>query len=85
MYFNNGFDVLFLTRFALYCFIKNSIYSVLFTSYRNCSIERRFSYLYDHASLTHNVLHRHVVWKHNYPHGMFFYTIGKQTIIGRAT
>jgi hypothetical protein len=85
MHFNNNFDVLFLTRFELYCFIKISIYSVLFTSYRNCFIERRFSYLYDCASLMHNVLHRHVVWKHNYPHGMFFYKTGKQTIIGRAT
>jgi hypothetical protein len=61
MYFNHNFDVLFLTRLELYCFIKISIYSVMFTSYRNCSIERRFSYLYDHASLTPNVLHRHAV------------------------
>jgi hypothetical protein len=85
MHFNNNFDVLFLTRFELYCFIKNSIYSVLFTLYRNCSIERMFSYLYDHASLTHNVLRGHAVWKHNYPHGMFFYKTEKQIIIGRAT
>jgi hypothetical protein len=85
MHFNNSFDVLFLTRFELYCFIKNSIYSVLFTLYRNCSIERMFYYLYDRASLTHNVLRGHAVWKHNYPHGMFFYKTEKQIIIGRAT
>jgi hypothetical protein len=85
MHFNNSFDVLFLTHFELYYFIKKSIYSVLFTSYRNCSIERRLSYLYDHTSLMHSVLRRHAVWKHNYPHGMFFYKTRKQTIIGRAT
>jgi hypothetical protein len=33
----------------------------------------------------HNVLRGHVVWKHNYEHGMLFYKTGKQTIIGRAT
>jgi hypothetical protein len=83
--FYNNFDVLFLTGFELYCFIKNSIYSVLFTSYHNCSIERRFSYLYDHTSLMHNHLRNHAPWKHNYPHGMFFYTTGKpNTFVGQT-
>jgi hypothetical protein len=35
--------------------------------------------------LTHNVLHGHVVWKHNYEHVMLFCKTRKQTIIGRAT
>jgi hypothetical protein len=84
MLFNNNFDVFF--SHVLSCIVSlKSIDSVLFTSYCNCSIERKFSYLCDRASLTHNVLRRYVVWKHKYPHGMFFYKTGKQTIIGRAT
>jgi hypothetical protein len=45
---------------------------------------RRFCYRFLHASLMHNVLRGHAIWKHNSPHEMFFYKIRKQTIICNA-